>query len=93
MILQGIRVLDFTQYLAGPTVTRLMVEMGAEIIKVERAPAGDPSRLLPAVKDGRSAYFVQQNLGKRSLCVGWSKFPKNFASRCWCRALMASAPN
>ena len=69
MILKGIRVLDFTQYLAGPTVTRLMVEMGAEIIKVERAPAGDPSRLLPAVKDGRSAYFVQQNLGKRSLCI------------------------
>lgn len=69
MILKGIRVLDFTQYLAGPTVTRLMVEMGAEIIKVERAPAGDPSRLLPAVKDGRSGYFVQQNLGKRSLCV------------------------
>ena len=69
MILKGIRVLDFTQYLAGPTVTRLMVEMGAEVIKVERAPAGDPSRLLPAVKDGRSAYFVQQNLGKRSLCI------------------------
>ena len=31
------------------------------------APAGDPSRLLPAIKDGRSAYFVQQNLGKQSL--------------------------
>ena len=69
MILKGIRVLDFTQYLAGPTVTRLMVEMGAEIIKVERAPAGDPSRLLPAVKNGRSAYFVQQNLGKQSFCI------------------------
>ncbi len=72
MILKGIRVLDFTQYLAGPTVTRLMVEMGAVIIKVERAPAGDPSRLLPAVRDGRSAYFVQQNLGKRSLCIDLS---------------------
>ena len=69
MILKGIRVLDFTQYLAGPTVTRLMVEMGAEIIKIERAPGGDPSRQLPAVKDGRSAYFVQQNLGKQSLCI------------------------
>ncbi len=69
MILKGIRVLDFTQYLAGPTVTRLMAEMGADIIKVERAPAGDPSRALPAVKEGRSGYFVQQNLGKRSLCM------------------------
>ncbi len=69
MILQGIRVLDFTQYLAGPTVTRLMAEMGADIIKVERSPGGDPSRELPAVKDRRSGYFVQQNLGKRSLCL------------------------
>ena len=69
MILEGIRVLDFTQYLAGPTVTRLMAEMGADIIKIERGPAGDPSRSLPAVKDGRSGYFVQQNLGKRSVCL------------------------
>lgn len=69
MILEGLRVLDFTQYLAGPTVTRLMAEMGAEIIKVERAPGGDPSRNLPAVKNGRSAYFVQQNLGKQSVCL------------------------
>lgn len=69
MILDGIRVLDFTQYLAGPTITRLMADMGADIIKIERAPGGDPARLLPAVKDGRSGYFVQQNLRKRSLCL------------------------
>ena len=68
-ILEGIRVLDFTQYLAGPTVTRLMAEMGAEIIKIEPAPGGDPSRLLPIVIDGRSGYFVQQNRGKQSLCL------------------------
>ncbi len=73
MILDGIRVLDFTQYLAGPTVTRLMAEMGAEIIKIEQAPGGDPSRQLPVVKDGRSGYFVQQNRGKRSLCLDWSR--------------------
>lgn len=69
MILKGIKVLDFTQYLAGPTVSRLMAEMGAEIIKIERAPHGDPSRALPAVKDERSGYFVQQNMGKRSVCL------------------------
>ena len=69
MILKGIRVLDFTQYLAGPTTTRLMAEMGADVIKVERAKDGDPSRLLPVVKNKRSGYFVQQNLGKRSLCI------------------------
>ena len=48
-MLEGIKVLDFTQYLSGPTVTRLMAEMGAEIIKIETAPGGDPSRLLPVV--------------------------------------------
>lgn len=73
MILDGIKVLDFTQYLAGPTVTRLMAEMGAEIIKVEHAPLGDPSRALPFMKNGRSGYFVQQNRGKRSLCLDFSK--------------------
>jgi CoA:oxalate CoA-transferase len=73
MILEGIRVLDFTQYLAGPTVTRLMAEMGAEIIKIEHAPNGDPSRTLPFMKDGRSGYFVQQNRGKRSVCLDLSK--------------------
>ena len=41
-MLAGCRVLDFTQYLAGPTVTRLMAEMGADIIKIELAPMGDP---------------------------------------------------
>ncbi len=68
-ILEGIKVLDFTQYLAGPTVTRLMAEMGAEIIKIETAPGGDPARVLPFVVDGRSGYFVQQNRGKQSVCV------------------------
>ena len=72
-MLSGIRVLDFTQYLAGPTVTRLMAELGATIVTVELAPGGDPSRLLPFQHDGRSAYFVQQNRGKRSLCVDLSK--------------------
>ncbi|MGH7931800.1 MAG: CaiB/BaiF CoA transferase family protein, partial [Candidatus Binataceae bacterium] len=68
-ILDGYKVLDFTQVLAGPTVTRLMAEMGAEIIKVEMAPAGDHSRHLPHIVDGRSGYFVQQNRGKKSLCI------------------------
>jgi len=72
-MLADCKVLDFTQYLAGPTVTRLMAEMGANIIKVEPGPGGDPSRLLPFVKDGRSAYFVQQNRGKKSLCIDINK--------------------
>jgi crotonobetainyl-CoA:carnitine CoA-transferase CaiB-like acyl-CoA transferase len=73
LLLVGIKVLDFTQYLAGPTATRLMAELGAEIIKVEQAKSGDPSRALPFIKDGRSIYFIQQNRGKKSLCVDFSK--------------------
>jgi crotonobetainyl-CoA:carnitine CoA-transferase CaiB-like acyl-CoA transferase len=68
-ILAGYRIIDFTQYLAGPSATRLMAEMGAEIIKVEMAPFGDPSRAFPYRKHKRSAYYVQQNRGKKSLCV------------------------
>jgi crotonobetainyl-CoA:carnitine CoA-transferase CaiB-like acyl-CoA transferase len=68
-LLDGYRVLDFTQYVAGPTVTKLMAEMGAEIIKIELAPNGDLSRNFPYIRDQRSAYFVQQNRGKMSLCV------------------------
>jgi len=69
-ILQGIRVIDMTQYLAGPTVTRMLAEMGADIIKVERVPFGDPTRNYAIVHEsGRSGYFVQQNRGKKSLCI------------------------
>ncbi len=68
-IFEGVRVLDFTQVLAGPTATRLLVEQGAEVIKVEFAPAGDPGRSLPRVRGRRSGYHVQQNRGKLSLCM------------------------
>jgi len=71
--LEGIRVLDFTQYLAGPTVGRLMAELGAEIIKIEIAPGGDPERGLPIAEDGRSGYFIQQNRGKKSLALDLKK--------------------
>jgi crotonobetainyl-CoA:carnitine CoA-transferase CaiB-like acyl-CoA transferase len=68
-VLDGFTVLDFTQFVAGPTVTKLMAEMGAEVIKVEFAPDGDRCRSVAYVKNQRSGYFVQQNRGKMSLCV------------------------
>ncbi|NNL86400.1 MAG: CoA transferase [Myxococcales bacterium] len=72
-ILEGVRVLDMTQYLAGAGVTRMMAELGADITKIEIAPVGDPGRLLPVVKTERSGFFVQHNRGKNSLCLDWSK--------------------
>jgi len=68
-ILDGITVLDFTQVIAGPACTRLMAELGAEVIKVELAPGGDMARGLPELRDGRSGYFCQHNQGKQSLCL------------------------
>ncbi len=64
--LDGIRVLDFSMFLAGPYCTRLMADMGAEIIKVE-PPGGDFLRHAPPFRDGQSAYFGQINCGKKSL--------------------------
>ena len=52
--------------------------MGADILKVELSPTGDISRALPALRDGRSAYFIQQNRGKKSLCVD-AKNPQGLA--------------
>ncbi len=68
-LLNDFKVLDFTHVLAGPSATRLMAEMGAEVIKVEFPPLGDVARLLPTVVNGRSTYYVQQNRGKKSVCV------------------------
>jgi crotonobetainyl-CoA:carnitine CoA-transferase CaiB-like acyl-CoA transferase len=68
-VLDGYKVLDFTQIVAGPTCTLMMAEMGAEVIKVEMAPAGDPTRGSPMFINGRSGYFVQHNRGKKGICV------------------------
>lgn len=67
-ILEGINVLDFTHIVAGPHCTKLMAEYGADVIKIE-PPNGDPARGLPVIREGRSAYFVQHNLGKKTMAM------------------------
>lgn len=68
-ILSDLRVLDLSRALAGPSCTRMLVEMGADVIKVEPAPNGDMIRRISVFRNNRSLYFVQQNRGKKSLCL------------------------
>ena len=67
--LDGIKVVDYSHYLAGPHLSRCLAAMGADVIKVERPSAGDPGRASPTMIGGQSGYFMQQNMGKRGLCV------------------------
>ena len=77
-LLSDLRVLDLTRALAGPSCTRMLVEMGAEVIKVEPAPGGDMVRNVSIFRNERSLYYVQQNRGKKSLCVNL-RDPKGLA--------------
>jgi crotonobetainyl-CoA:carnitine CoA-transferase CaiB-like acyl-CoA transferase len=72
-MLEGYRVLDFTHYVAGPTCTRILGEMGADVIKVERSKQGDHVRALGMVRDGMSSYYFQHNHSKRSLALDFQK--------------------
>jgi CoA:oxalate CoA-transferase len=71
--LNGIKILDFTQFLAGPHGTQILGDMGAQIIKIE-TPAGDLSRTVPPhfIRDD-SAYFHTINRNKKSVVINMKK--------------------
>src|SRR5215210_5780971 len=74
--LQGLRVLDLTRVLAGPTCTQMLGDLGAEIFKIERPEAGDDTRgfappFIPNTRE--SAYFVGVNRNKKSITVDIAK--------------------
>lgn len=71
-ILTGLKVIDFTHYVAGPHCTRLLAQHGAEVIKIEPL-TGDLGRGLPTVRNQRSGCFVQHNIGKKNLCLDLRK--------------------
>ena len=66
--LAGIRVLDFTTTIAGPHCTRLMADLGAEVIKIEAAD-GDLLRSRPPLREGASTTYGQLNAGKQSIVM------------------------
>jgi crotonobetainyl-CoA:carnitine CoA-transferase CaiB-like acyl-CoA transferase len=74
--LQGVRVLDFTQYLSGPHCTAVLSELGAEIIKIEMPGKGEPERLAMPMTPKRESYqFLSYNRGKKSVTLNL-KAPK-----------------
>lgn len=78
--LQGLRILDLSRILAGPTCTQLLADLGADVIKVERPDVGDDTRSWgpPFLPDENgndsdlSAYFLSANRNKRSIAIDLS---------------------
>lgn len=79
--LHGVKVLDLTRILAGPSCTQMLGDLGADVIKIERPGKGDDTRQFapPFLKDenGRetseSAYFLAANRNKRSVAIDFTK--------------------
>jgi CoA:oxalate CoA-transferase len=68
--LEGVRVLDFTQYLSGPHGTSVLSELGAEVIKIEMPGKGEPERQAMPKTPKREAYqFLSYNRGKKSITL------------------------
>ena len=68
-ILEGIRVLDFGRWIAGPYCAHLLASFGADVIRIERPRGEDDRFLMPVTDHGEGAQFLQCNGGKRCLAL------------------------
>jgi crotonobetainyl-CoA:carnitine CoA-transferase CaiB-like acyl-CoA transferase len=68
--LEGLKVVDLTHVMAGPTCTLMLADMGADVVKIERIPGGDDTRRsIPPTIDGESAAFMMMNRNKRGVAL------------------------
>ena len=67
--LAGVRVIEFSQYVAGPLAGRMLADLGADVIKLELTPKGDLVRYYPPLRGKASVGIIAYNRGKRSVCL------------------------
>lgn len=87
MALDGIRVLDFGRYVAGPYCAMLLADFGADVVRVERPGGGEDRAITPVTPAGEGAVFLQGNRNKRSLALDH----RGEAGRAVLRRLVATA--
>ena len=71
--LEGIRVLELGQLIAGPFAAKTLGEFGAEVIKIEAPGSGDPLRKWRLLKDGTSVWWQVQSRNKQSVALDLRK--------------------
>lgn len=68
-ILEGIRVLDFGRYIAGPFCATLLADLGADVIRIEKPSGGEDRYTVPISDDGEGAYYLQFGRNKRGMTL------------------------
>jgi crotonobetainyl-CoA:carnitine CoA-transferase CaiB-like acyl-CoA transferase len=68
-VLDGIRVLDFGRYIAGPFCAALLADFGADVIRIDRVGGSEDRFVMPVTETGEGAFFLQVNRNKRSLTL------------------------
>lgn len=71
--LKGLRVLDVTRFLAGPTTCQILSDLGADVWKIERPGVGDDGRTFAPFKEGESGWYHAFNRNKRSITLNYTK--------------------